>query len=161
MTTKFGLKKLLTSCYRMCQNELGAWHSDGQTDRTTLAVARSNVARRALKNKNTVSSKSLILADFEYVILHKISQLLVYVSLLLQFVLGLATFLPRLTGLPVSLLFSRRKFSSSFFFSVSESALRVGYLQMIYEHFTMYQKKGKQMGTEMSCEKSFRYKNAD
>jgi len=44
------------------------------------------------KNKNTVSSKSLILADFEYVILHKISKLLVYVSLLLQFVLGLATF---------------------------------------------------------------------
>jgi len=32
------------------------------------------------------------LADFEYVILHKISQLLVYVSLLLQFVLGLAIF---------------------------------------------------------------------
>ena len=71
---------------------------DGQTGRTTLAVARSNVVRRALKNKNTVSSKSVILADFEYVILHKISQL-VYVSLLLQFVLSLATFLRRLTGL--------------------------------------------------------------
>ena len=62
-------------------------------------LARFNVVRRALKNKNTVSSKSLILADFEYVILHKISQLLVYVSLLLQFVLGLATFLRRLIGL--------------------------------------------------------------
>ena len=99
MTSKCGLKKLQTLCYRMLQNELGAWHRDGQTDRTTLAVARSNVVRRALKNKNTVSSKSLILADFEYVILHKISQLLVYVSLLLQFVLGLATFLHRLTGL--------------------------------------------------------------
>ena len=92
MTTKFGLKKLLTSCYCMMQNGLGACHRDGQTERTTLAVVQFNVVRRALKNKNTVSSKevsskSLILADFEYVILNKISKLLVYVSLLLQFVL--------------------------------------------------------------------------
>jgi len=35
--------------------------------------------------KNTGSSKALILADFEYVILHKISKLLIYVSLLLLF----------------------------------------------------------------------------
>jgi len=71
------------------------WERDIETDRRRERpppVALPNVVRHALKNKNTVSSKSLILADIEYVIVHKISKLLVYVSLLLQFVLGLATF---------------------------------------------------------------------
>ena len=41
----------------------------------------------------------MIFADFEYVKLYKIWKLLTYVSLLLQFVLGLAIFERRLTGL--------------------------------------------------------------
>ena len=44
-------------------------------------------------------SKCLILADFEYVILHTISELSVYISLLSQFVPGFAPFEPRLTEL--------------------------------------------------------------
>ena len=52
--------------------------------------------------QNSNCSKGLILADFYYVILHKISDLLVYISFVLQFVLGPAIYDVKMTGLKVT-----------------------------------------------------------